>query len=166
MRSVRSATPIIALRTRRRHDGGNARPVVPPLAITISCAQLDRIETIGGDIDAVPPDIRRADAGASANSPDKTLSPIDQFVLKGGKALVLSIPYSELQAGERTQPGAPATSDLAPLFKNMGVAAIANTVARPPERDAVAVPAGGGRAHGSITSPGSNCAAPTSTMTM
>jgi ABC-type uncharacterized transport system involved in gliding motility auxiliary subunit len=81
------------------------------------------------------------------NLPDKTLFAIDQFVLKGGKALVFVDPYSELQAGERTQPGAPADSDLAPLFKKWGLRLLPNTVAGDRQNAMrVAVSAGGGRA--------------------
>src|SRR5205823_8716284 len=64
-----------------------------------------------------------------------------------GKALVFVDPYSELQADERTRPGAPADSDLAPLFKRWGVRLLPNTVAGD-RRDAmrVAISGGGGRA--------------------
>jgi ABC-type uncharacterized transport system involved in gliding motility auxiliary subunit len=122
------------------------RPV-RPLAIIDQLRQLDRIETIGADLDAVPPDIDVLMLVHPQNLPDKTLFAIDQFVLKGGKALVFVDPYSELQAGERTQPGAPADSDLAPLFKKWGLRLLPNTVAGDRQNAMrVAVSAGGGRA--------------------
>jgi ABC-type uncharacterized transport system involved in gliding motility auxiliary subunit len=122
------------------------RPV-RPLAIIDQLRQLDRIETIGGDFDAVPPDIDVLMLVHPQNLPDKTLFAIDQFVLKGGKALVFVDPYSELQAGERTQPGAPADSDLQPLFKKWGLRLLPNTVAGDRQNAMrVAAPAGGGRA--------------------
>jgi ABC-type uncharacterized transport system involved in gliding motility auxiliary subunit len=122
------------------------RPV-RPLAIIDQLRQLDRIETIGGDFDAVPPDIDVLMLVHPQNLPDKTLFAFDQFVLKGGKALVFVDPYSELQAGERTQPGAPADSDLAPLFKKWGLRLAPNMVAGDRQNAMrVAVPAGGGRA--------------------
>src|SRR5436190_9042462 len=122
------------------------RPV-RPLAIIDQLRQLDRIETIGADLDAVPSDIDVLMLVHPQNLPDKTLFAIDQFVLKGGKALVFVDPYSELQAGERTRPGTPADSDLEPLFKKWGLRLLPNTVAGD-RRDAtrVAVSGAGGRA--------------------
>jgi ABC-type uncharacterized transport system involved in gliding motility auxiliary subunit len=118
-----------------------------PLAIIDQLRQLDRIETIGADLEAVPPGIDVLMLVHPQNLPDKTLFAIDQFVLKGGKALVFVDPYSELQAGERTQPGAPADSDLAPLFKKWGLRLLPNTVAGDRQNAMrVAVSAGGGRA--------------------
>jgi ABC-type uncharacterized transport system involved in gliding motility auxiliary subunit len=122
------------------------RPV-RPLAIVDQLRQLDRIETIGADFDAVPSDIDVLMLVHPQNLPDKTLFAIDQFVLRGGKALVFVDPYSELQAGERTRPGAPADSDLEPLFKKWGLRLLPNSVAGD-RRDAmrVAVSGAGGRA--------------------
>src|SRR5947207_8607475 len=120
---------------------------VRPLAIIDQLRQTARIETIGADLDAVPSDIDVLMLVHPQNLPDKTLFAIDQFVLKGGKALVFVDPYSELQAGERTRPGAPADSDLEPLFKKWGMRLLPNTVAGD-RRDAmrVAISGGGGRA--------------------
>jgi len=120
---------------------------VRPLAIIDQLRQLDRVETIGADFDAVPPDIDVLMLVHPQNLPEKTLFAIDQFVLKGGKAVVFVDPYSELQDGERTRPGAPADSDLEPLFKKWGLRLLPNTVAGD-RRDAmrVAVSGGGGRA--------------------
>src|SRR5438874_468125 len=120
---------------------------VRPLAIIDQLRQTARIETIGADLDAVPSDIDVLMLVHPQNLPDKTLFAIDQFVLKGGKALVFVDPYSELQAGERTRPGAPADSDLEPLFKKWGVRLLPNTIAGD-RRDAmrVAISGGGGRA--------------------
>ena len=122
------------------------RPV-RPLAIIDQLRQLARIETIGADFDAVPSDIDVLMLVHPQNLPDKTLFAIDQFVLKGGKALVFVDPYSERQAGERTRPGAPADSDLEPLFKKWGLRLLPNTVAGD-RRDAmrVAISGAGGRA--------------------
>src|SRR3954452_19946368 len=120
-----------------------------PLAIIDQLRQLDRIETIGADFDAMPSDIDVLMLVHPQNLPDKTLFAIDQFVLRGGKALVFVDPYSELQAGERTRPGAPADSDLEPLFKKWGVRLLPNVVAGVPQdaiRVAVHRPGGGAQA--------------------
>ena len=118
-----------------------------PMAIMEQLRQVARVETIGGDLDAVPPDVDVLMLVHPQNLPQKTLFAIDQFVLKGGKALVFVDPYSELQAGERAQPGMPADSDLEPLFKKWGLRLVPNTVAGD-RRDAmrVAVHAPGGAA--------------------
>src|SRR5438874_7419370 len=117
-----------------------------PMAIIEQLRQLAQIETIGTQFDAVPPDIDVLMLVHPQNLPQKTLFEIDQFVLKGGKALVFVDPYSELQAGERTRAGAPADSDLQPLFKKWGVRLLPNTVAGD-RRDAMRVAiSGGGRA--------------------
>ncbi|MBV9015569.1 MAG: GldG family protein, partial [Alphaproteobacteria bacterium] len=72
-----------------------------PMAIIEQLRQVARVETIGGDLDAVPSDIDVLMLVHPQNLPQKTLFAIDQFVLKGGKAIVFVDPYSELQAGER-----------------------------------------------------------------
>src|SRR5437660_3783633 len=100
-----------------------------PMAIIEQLRQLDKLETLGLDIDAVPADIDVLMLVHPQNLSPKTLFAIDQFVLKGGKALIFVDPYSELQAGQRTRPGAPADSNLDPLFKAWGLRLLPNTVA-------------------------------------
>jgi len=120
-----------------------------PMAIIEQLRQTARIESIGANFDAVPPDIDVLLLVHPQDLAQKTLFAIDQFVLKGGKALVFVDPYSELQAGERTQPGAPADSDLEPLFKKWGVRLLPNVVAGDRQnaiRVAVHRPGGGAQA--------------------
>jgi ABC-type uncharacterized transport system involved in gliding motility auxiliary subunit len=124
------------------------RPV-QPMAITEQLRQTARVETIGAQFDAVPSDVDVLMLVHPQNLPQKTLFAIDQFVLKGGNALVFVDPYSELQAGERTQPGMPADSDLEPLFKRWGVRLLPNVVAGDRQnamRVAVHRPGGGAQA--------------------
>ena len=98
------------------------------------------------------------------NLPDKTLFAIDQFVLKGGKAMVFVDPYSEMQvaAMPRQAPDTPTDSNLDKLFKKWGVKLVAgHRGGRPPRR--APGRGAGGRAAASrrwTTSPGSTCAAP------
>src|SRR5438477_11860424 len=68
-----------------------------PMATIEQLRQLAQVETIGAHFDAVPPDIDVVMPVLPQNLPQKTLFAIDQFVLKGGKALVFVDPYSELQ---------------------------------------------------------------------
>jgi ABC-type uncharacterized transport system involved in gliding motility auxiliary subunit len=100
-----------------------------PMAIIDQLRQLDKVETLGLDLDAVPPDIDVLMLVHPQNLSPKTLFAIDQFVLKGGKALIFVDPYSELQAGQRSRPGAPADSNLEPLFKAWGLRLLPNIVA-------------------------------------
>jgi ABC-type uncharacterized transport system involved in gliding motility auxiliary subunit len=100
-----------------------------PLAIIEQLRQLAKVETLGLDIDSVPPDVDVLMLVHPQNLSAKTQFAIDQFVLKGGKALIFVDPYSELQAGQRTRPGAPADSNLEPLFKAWGLRLLPNTVA-------------------------------------
>src|SRR5690242_507141 len=103
-----------------------------PLAIVEQLRQLAQIETIGAQFDAVPPDIDVLMLVHPQNLPEKTLFAIDQFVLKGGKALVFVDPVSELQASHPSQlnpPGSPTASNLERLFKSWGFEVPANTVA-------------------------------------
>src|SRR5204862_1128042 len=99
-----------------------------PMAIIEQLRQLAQIETIGTQFDAVPPDIDVLMLVHPQNLPQKTLFAIDQFVLRGGKALVFVDPYSELQA-RGARPGTPADSDLELLFKAWGLKLLPNTVA-------------------------------------
>src|SRR5208282_2016124 len=79
------------------------------------------------------------------NLAPKTLYAIDQFVMKGGHALVFVDPDSETQAEHPSQlnpPGQPAGSDLAPLFKAWGLELEPKMVAGD-RQDAMKVNAGG-----------------------
>jgi len=100
-----------------------------PMAIIEQLRQLDKVETLGLEIDAVPAEIDVLMLVHPQNLSAKTQFAIDQFVLKDGKALIFVDPYSELQAGQRTRPGAPADSNLEPLFKAWGLRLLPNTVA-------------------------------------
>jgi gliding motility-associatede transport system auxiliary component len=102
-----------------------------PMAVIEQLQQLDRVKTLASDIDAIPADIDVLMLVHPQKLPDKTLFAIDQFVLKGGKALVFVDPLSELQASHPNQlhpPGSPNSSDLERLFKSWGFEVPANTV--------------------------------------
>ncbi len=103
-----------------------------PMAVFDQLQQLDKVETLGTNIDAVPADVDVLMLVHPQNLSPKTLFAIDQFVLKGGKALIFVDPHSELQAaqpGQATPPGAQTASDLAPLFKSWGFEMLPNVVA-------------------------------------
>src|SRR5271169_3197992 len=117
-----------------------------PMAIMEQLQQLDTVKPLAADIDAISPDLDVLMLVHPQNLSDKTLFAIDQFVLKGGKALVFVDPLSELQASHPSQlnpPGSPTSSNLERLFKSWGFEVPANTVAgdrRNAQRVGVPVP--------------------------
>ncbi|HXC91235.1 MAG TPA: Gldg family protein, partial [Stellaceae bacterium] len=103
-----------------------------PMAVMDQLQQLDKVEPLGAGIDAIPADVDVLMLVHPQNLPPKTLFAIDQFVLKGGKALVFVDPHSELQAAQPSQmnpPGSPTSSNLTPLFKAWGFEMLPNVVA-------------------------------------
>jgi ABC-type uncharacterized transport system involved in gliding motility auxiliary subunit len=103
-----------------------------PMAIMEQLQQLDTVKPLAAGIDAIPPDVDVLMLVHPQNLPDKTLFAIDQFVLKGGKALIFVDPLSELQASHPSQlnpPGSPTASNLERLFKSWGFEVPVNTVA-------------------------------------
>ena len=102
-----------------------------PMAVLDQLEQLDTVRPLGTNLDTVPPDVDVLMLVHPQHLPEKTLFAIDQFVLKGGKALVFVDPYSELQASRPSQlnpPGSPTDSDLGPLFKAWGLRLVPDTV--------------------------------------
>ena len=103
-----------------------------PMAIMEQLQQLDTVKPLAANLDAIPADVDVLMLVHPQNLSEKTLYAIDQFVLKGGKALVFVDPYSELQASHPSQlhpPGAPSESNLERLFKAWGFEVPAKTVA-------------------------------------
>ncbi len=94
-----------------------------PYAIVDQLRQLYELHTLSTDFDAVPADVDVLMIVHPQNLPEKTLYAIDQFVLKGGKALVFVDPYSETQAAHPDRTGAPGAtaSSLDKLFAAWGL---------------------------------------------
>src|ERR1700758_5211194 len=83
-----------------------------PMAIMEQLQQLDTVKPLPAEIDAVPPDVDVLMLVHPQKLSEKTLFAIDQFVLKGGKALVFVDPHSETQlaqAGRMSPPGGPSS---------------------------------------------------------
>ncbi|MGH7048651.1 MAG: GldG family protein [Stellaceae bacterium] len=94
-----------------------------PMAVMQQLQELDKIVPLGTDVGAIPADVDVLMVVHPQHLQPKTLFAIDQFVLKGGKALIFVDPHSELQAAQSSQlnpPGASTASNLAPLFKSWG----------------------------------------------
>jgi ABC-type uncharacterized transport system involved in gliding motility auxiliary subunit len=103
-----------------------------PMAIMEQLQQLDTVKPLAANVDAIPADVDVLMLVHPQNLPEQTLYAIDQFVLKGGKALVFVDPHSEFQAShpsQRTPPGSPSASNLQLLFKSWGFEVPDKTVA-------------------------------------
>ena len=103
-----------------------------PYAIYQQMKQLYDVRDVQADADRIPADIDVLMIVQPQHLSQKTLYSIDQYVMKGGKALVFVDPYSE-EAAQKSQqqamvPGAFA-SDLEPLFKAWGVEMLRGKVA-------------------------------------
>jgi ABC-type uncharacterized transport system involved in gliding motility auxiliary subunit len=122
-----------------------------PMAVMEQLQQLDTVKPLAADIDMVPADVDVLMLVHPQTLTEKTLYAIDQFILKGGKAIVFVDPVSELQSGRSSQrrpPGSPSASNLERLFKSWGFEVPANTVAgdrRDAQRVGVPGPRGGSR---------------------
>ena len=122
-----------------------------PQAVIEQLGQLDRVDPLGADLDAIPADVDVLMLVQPQDLPQKTLFAIDQFVLQGGKALVFVDPRSEMQAAlpsQQNPPGSPVSSDLEPLFKAWGLRMLPKVVAgdRRNAQQVEAPAAGGGAA--------------------
>src|SRR5665213_3407791 len=104
-----------------------------PMAIIGQLRQVDDVQKLPTDIEAIPPKIDVLMLAHPQKLSDATLFAIDQFVLKGGKAVVFFDPYSELQAGlpspHADPSAAPPASELEPLFKAWGLTMLPGVVA-------------------------------------
>ncbi|MCK5878004.1 MAG: Gldg family protein [Candidatus Marithrix sp.] len=97
--------------------------------------QLLEVKTVATDVDTIPTDIDVLMVVHPMGLTDKTLYAIDQFVLKGGRAIVFADPYSEVYEPV-TDPKnpfaamqAPRNSDFTKLFDAWGINIGAKVVA-------------------------------------
>src|SRR4051812_21546050 len=100
-------------------------------AVLDQIRQFFTVRPLGTDIEEIGADVDVLMLVHPAGLSDKTKFAIDQYVLKGGKALVFIDPYSEITAfrtqasmmrGMPPQGGASPTSDLEPMLAKWGVA--------------------------------------------
>jgi len=107
------------------------RPLVPYVVLE-QMQQLYDVQTLGTDFAAVPSNIDVLMLVHPQKLSDKTLYAIDQFVLKGGRALVFVDPDSETQRRHPSQlnpPGVPNDSNLDKLFTAWGLRLVPKMVA-------------------------------------
>ena len=94
-----------------------------PWAITETIRETFTLRTVDRGAEAIDEDIDVLLIAHPAGLPDTLLYAIDQFVLRGGKALVYVDPFSEVAAAfGRQRGGGPDVSDLGPLLAAWGVA--------------------------------------------
>ncbi|HUZ71410.1 MAG TPA: Gldg family protein [Stellaceae bacterium] len=99
------------------------QPMVPYVVIS-DLQQLYKVRALSTDFDKVPADVDVLMIVHPQHLPDKTLYAIDQFVMKGGRALVFVDPDSQTQQMHPSQlnpPNAPNGSDLNRLLKAWGL---------------------------------------------
>jgi ABC-type uncharacterized transport system involved in gliding motility auxiliary subunit len=104
-----------------------------PIPIIEQLGQSNDIQPLSADIAAIPDKIDVLVAVHPQDLPDITQFAIDQFVLKGGKALIFLDPYCEMQAAALTSrlnpAGPPEGSYLNRLMKAWGLRMLPDVVA-------------------------------------
>jgi gliding motility-associatede transport system auxiliary component len=103
-----------------------------PMAIVTQLQQLYTVKPLASDIAAIPADIDVLMLVHPQHLSAKTQFAIDQFVLRGGKALVFVDPYSEFATAHQNRPGmpgSPTASGLPKLFKSWGIEVLPGVVA-------------------------------------
>ena len=107
------------------------RPMIP-YAVIAQIKPLYVIKDLSDDVDKIPSDIDVLMIAHPQHLSEKALYAIDQYVLKGGKALIFVDPHSETQQMHPSRlnpPGSPLNSNLNTLFKSWGVEMVPKMVA-------------------------------------
>ncbi|MBM3538801.1 MAG: ABC transporter [Alphaproteobacteria bacterium] len=123
--------PSVGLLTMLPVTGDMRQRPPEPWAIHSQLNQFFDLKMIERDAAAIPAEIGVLIVAHPQNLPEKTLYAIDQFVLRGGRALVFVDPHAE---GEMTRPGMAAqtgltASNLKPLFDAWGIEMVEGKVA-------------------------------------
>jgi ABC-type uncharacterized transport system involved in gliding motility auxiliary subunit len=95
-----------------------------PFASTELLRQTNTVKTVATDAQVIDPDIQVLLVAEAQHLSDNTLYAIDQFVMRGGRLMVMVDPWSETQASQPNQAGTPPTdthSDLKKLFDAWGI---------------------------------------------
>ncbi|MCG8509897.1 MAG: Gldg family protein, partial [Rhodospirillales bacterium] len=95
-----------------------------PWAIVEQMEQFFEIRAIGRSVEHIPDDIDLLMIVHPKTVPDPTLYAIEQFILRGGRAMIFVDPHSEVEAEmamATRQPPGNTGSDLAKLFEAWGV---------------------------------------------
>jgi ABC-type uncharacterized transport system involved in gliding motility auxiliary subunit len=95
-----------------------------PYASTVLLRQTNQVKTVATDAQVIDPDIQVLLVAEAQNLSDATIYAIDQFVMRGGRLMVMVDPWSEAMASTPSPTGMPPTdtsSNLKKLFDAWGV---------------------------------------------
>jgi ABC-type uncharacterized transport system involved in gliding motility auxiliary subunit len=128
--------PVVGLMTALPLEGDlmaamQGRPMVPYVVIE-QLKQLYDVQSVSTEVDKVPDNVDVLMVVHPQSLPDKTLYAIDQFVLKGGRALVFVDPDSQTQQMHPSQlnpPGMPTGSDMEKVLNAWGLRLVPKMVA-------------------------------------
>ena len=119
-------------------QGDMGSPFMPdaaqPWMIVDNIRQLFEVRTVAPDVKKIPDDINVLMVVHPKNFSDSTVYAIDQFVLKGGRAIIFVDPHSEADQPPRDPRNplaslqAPRHSDLGKLFTAWGIELVSNKV--------------------------------------
>src|SRR3954463_14044468 len=104
-----------------RGQGGGAGQ---PYASTTLLRQTNQVKTVATDAQVIDPDIQVLLVAEAQNPSDATLYAIDQYVMRGGRLMVMVDPWSEAMASTPSPTGMPPTdtsSNLKKLFDAWGI---------------------------------------------
>lgn len=110
--------PRMMMMTRGQGPGGQ------PYASSQLLRQTNSVKSVPADAQVIDPDIQVLMVAGAQNLSEQTLYAIDQFVMRGGRLMVLVDPWSEALAAQPNQSGMPPSdthSDLKKLFDAWGI---------------------------------------------
>ena len=84
---------------------GQRRPAASPMRSTMLLRQTNQVKTVATDAQVIDPDIQVLLVAEAQNLSDATLYAIDQFVMRGGRLMVMVDPWSEAMASTPTPNG-------------------------------------------------------------
>jgi len=103
---------------------GQAAAGGQPYASTVLLRQTNQVKMVATDAQVIDPDIQVLLVAEAQNLSDATLYAIDQFVMRGGRLMVMVDPWSETMAAVPSPNGMPPTdtsSNLKKLFDAWGI---------------------------------------------
>src|SRR3984885_1526699 len=124
--------PVVGLMSSLPIDGdprammmsGGQGPNGQPYASSVLLRQTNTVKTVPLEAQVIDPDIQVLLVAEARDLPDATLYAIDQFVMRGGKLMVMVDPWSEALAAQPSPNGMPpsdTSSDLKKLFDAWGI---------------------------------------------
>jgi ABC-type uncharacterized transport system involved in gliding motility auxiliary subunit len=103
---------------------GGRGPGGQPYASSVLLRQTNQVKAVPLDTQVIDPDIQVLLVAEARDLSDATLYAIDQFVMRGGKLMVMVDPWSEALAAQPSPTGMPPTdtsSDMKKLFDAWGI---------------------------------------------